>query len=214
MSSPRLILASGSPRRRELLAEGGYAFEIIIPGPDAECGGCSETGPAELVAKLAYQKARDVVEQLSASATPQYAEEPCLVLAADTVAACRGQILGKPAHEEHARDMLHMLSGREHEVHTGICVWPLGTNGELAHEPVGEVVITRLRMDKLSPTEIDDYIASDQWRGKAGGFGYQDRLGWVHIIDGSPSNVVGLPMEALQAILARNGCFPGSTSRA
>ena len=203
-SLPRLILASGSPRRRELLTEAGYAFEIIVPGPDAECGGCSETGPAEMVAKLAYQKARDVVDQLSASATPQYAEEPCLVLAADTVAACHGQILGKPAHEDHARDMLRMLSGREHEVYTGICVWPLGDGGE----PAGEVVITRLRMDKLSSEEIDQYVASDQWRGKAGGFGYQDRLGWVHIIDGSPSNVVGLPMEALQSILARYGCLP------
>jgi septum formation protein len=203
---PRLILASGSPRRRELLAEAGYMFEIIVPGPNAECGGCSETGPAELVAKLAYRKAQDVIQQLSASASPQYAEEPCLVVAADTVAACQGQILGKPVHEEHARDMLHMLSGREHEVYTGLCVWPIEMDGE----PIGEVVITQLKMDQLTAEEIDQYIASDQWRGKAGGFGYQDRLGWVHILEGSPSNVVGLPMETLQAVLHRLGCFPSS----
>jgi septum formation protein len=187
-----------------LLTEAGYAFEIIVPSSQAECGGCSETGPAELVAQLAYRKARDVVEQLAMSATPQFAEEPCLVLAADTVAACRGQILGKPVHEAHARDMFNFLRGREHEVYTGVCVWPVGDGGE----PVGEVVVTRLRMDELSPTEIDDYIASDAWRGKAGGFGYQDRLDWVHIIEGSESNVVGLPMEALEAILAKFGCFP------
>lgn len=207
MVAPRLILASGSPRRRELLTEAGYAFEVIVPGPDAECGGCSATGPAELVAQLAYRKAHDVVDQLSASATPQYAEEPCLVLAADTVAACRGEILGKPAHELHARDMLQMLNGREHEVYTGVCVWPLGNDDE----PVGEVVITRLRMDRLSSQEIDEYVDSGGWRGKAGGFGYQDRLGWVHVIEGSESNVVGLPMEAVQTILAKFGCFPRRT---
>ena len=159
-----------------------------------------------MVVKLAYRKAQDVVQQLSASAAPQYAEEPSLVVAADTVAACHGQILGKPVHEEHARDMLRMLNGREHEVYTGICVWPLGTAGA----PVGEVVITRLRMDQLSTEAIEQYVASDQWRGKAGGFGYQDRLGWVHIIEGSPSNVVGLPMETLQTILANYGCFPAT----
>lgn len=204
MPQPRLILASGSPRRRELLTEAGYEFEIIVPGPDAECGACSETGPAELVAKLAYRKAVDVVEQLSASSLPQDGEEPPLVIAADTVAACRGQILGKPLNEAHARDMLEMLSGQEHEVYTGICIWPPVPDGE----PIGEVVITRLRMDQLSSEEIENYVASEQWRGKAGGFGYQDRLGWIHVIEGSPSNVVGLPMEALQQILPRFGCFP------
>lgn len=201
MSQPRLILASGSPRRKELLIEAGYAFEVIVPGPDAECGGCSETGPAELVAKLAYRKAKDVVDQLTII---KNAEEQVIVVAADTVAACRGQILGKPAHEEHARDMLRMLSGSDHEVYTGLCVWPV----EIVAEPVGEVVITRLRMDPLPEEEVDHYVASDQWRGKAGGFGYQDRLGWIHILEGSPSNVVGLPMESLQAILDRFGCFP------
>lgn len=200
MSQPRLILASGSPRRRELLIEAGYAFDVIVPGSGAECGECSETGPAELVAKLAYRKAKDVIDQLAG----RHEAELSLVVAADTVAACRGQILGKPAHDEHAREMLRMLSGSEHEVYTGICVWPLG----MESEPIGEVIVTRLRMDPLSEEEIDQYIASDQWHGKAGGFGFQDELGWIHILEGSPSNVVGLPMEALQAILNRFGCFP------
>ena len=120
-----------------------------------------------------------------------------LVLGCDTVVECEGQILGKPANEDHARKMLHALSGREHRVISGLCLW---------HVPGGvprvRVAVTRLRMDRLTEGQIDEYVASGLWEGKAGGFGYQDRLGWLHILNGSESNVVGLPLELLAEMLA------------
>jgi septum formation protein len=96
--------------------------------------------------------------------------------------------------------MLTQLSGREHRVISGICLWPL-TNSP----PLVRVAITRLRMDPLTDSQLDEYLHSGAWKGKAGAFGYQDRLGWVHIIEGSESNVVGLPMELLAEMLAEIG---------
>jgi septum formation protein len=191
-AKPRLILASSSPRRRELLAEAGYSFEVMAPDSQVECGVCSESGPAGLVAELAYRKAAAIVEQLE----PVSARRGQIVLAADTVAECDGFILGKPRDEDDARAMLRQLSGREHRVYSGVCLWQVGRRA-----PDTRVAVTRLRMDPLSENELNDYIASGQWEGKAGGFGYQDRLGWVHVIQGSESNVVGLPMELVAEML-------------
>jgi len=165
----------------------GYTFEVIIPSDGAEqCGSCSGTGPAALVAELAARKAADVAPRAGAGT----------LIAADTVAECQGQILGKPAHREHAEQMLRALSGREHRVYTGICVWRLPDG-----EPDIRVVITTLRMDALGEEQLDSYLDSHQWEGKAGAFGYQDGLDWVHIVQGSESNVVGLPMEELKKML-------------
>jgi len=187
---PKLILASRSPRRRELLAEEGYDFTIVAPHESAECGVCSRETPEDLVSRLARQKAADVVPKVSSG----------LVLACDTVVECEGQILGKPANEDHARQMLRMLSGREHRVLSGLCLWKApGGN------PRVRLAVTRLRMDRLSAAEIDDYLESGLWDGKAGGFGYQDRLGWIHVVEGSETNVVGLPMELLAEMLATEG---------
>lgn len=184
---PEIILASGSPRRRELLAEAGYAFRVVIPSAGAECGVCSGESPPELVARLAYQKAADVLAR----------GERGLIVACDTVAECAGHILGKPRDEEHARQFLERLSGREHRVYSGLCLWPAPKG-----EPRVEVDCTVLKMRRLSPAEIDEYLASDLWEGKAGAFGYQDRLGWLEVIEGSESNVVGLPLERLARMLA------------
>jgi septum formation protein len=146
-----------------------------------------------LVARLAYQKAADVVGRVEYSFG-----QASLVVACDTVVQCQGQILGKPYDEHDARQMLRRLSSREHRVYSGLCVWPLGQG-----EPQVEVAQTTLRMDPLSEEQIEAYLASGKWEGKAGAFGYQDRLGWVHIKQGSESNVVGLPMELLAEMLAR-----------
>jgi septum formation protein len=199
-----IILASGSPRRRELLDEAGYDFTVIPPDRDVECGVCSESGPAGLVAELAYRKAAAVYDQLridpqSASTARSGVRNPqsSVILAADTVAECDGLILGKPRDEADARAMLTKLSGREHRVLTGVCLLPLPCG-----EPFIRLAVTKLRMDPLTPSQLNEYIASGQWQGKAGAFGYQDRLGWVNIVEGSESNVVGLPMELLAKILA------------
>jgi septum formation protein len=190
---PPLILASQSPRRRALLAAAGFVFEVIAPDDAVERGVCSQCGAAELVAELALHKAAAIHAQVAGDPNRQGQ----LILAADTVAECDGFILGKPRDEEDARHMLRRLSGREHRVYSGICLWKVGTA-----EPRIRVAETRLRMDDLTQQELDDYIASGQWEGKAGAFGYQDRLGWVHIIHGSETNVVGLPMEMLAEMLA------------
>jgi septum formation protein len=199
-----IILASGSPRRRELLHEAGYSFTVVPPTEDVECGVCSESGPAGLVAELAYRKAAAIARQLSQwpISSPQ---PPTIILAADTVAECDGFILGKPRDESDARAMLTQLSGRDHRVLTGVCLIrlprPLG-EGQGEGQPVIRVAVTKLRMDRLTDQQLDEYIASGQWEGKAGAFGYQDRLGWVHIAEGSESNVVGLPMELLTEMLS------------
>jgi nucleoside triphosphate pyrophosphatase len=190
MHRPRLILASSSPRRRQLLTEAGYEFEVVAPADDVECGVCSQNGPAGLVTDLAFRKAAAVRELLRRP-------EGRIVVAADTVAECDGFVLGKPRDESHARQMLQQLRGREHRVLTGLCIWPL-----VRPEPLIRVAVTKLMMDPLADEAIDDYLATGVWKGKAGAFGYQDRLGWVHVIEGSESNVVGLPMEMLAEMLA------------
>lgn len=184
----KLILASRSPRRRELLAEAGYQFDVVPPADSDECGTCSREPPAVVVARLAWKKAADVARQVKEG----------LVLGCDTVAEVDGQILGKPPDEALARRMLGMLSGREHRVLSGLCLWNV-PHGELQTR----VVVTRLRMDKLSPDQLDRYIQSYAWEGKAGAFGYQDGPDWLHLIEGSESNVVGLPLEALAEMLEK-----------
>jgi septum formation protein len=185
---PKLILASRSPRRRELLAAAGYVFEVWPPSDEAECGVCSGETPAQLVARLAHQKAEDVVRRIEAG----------LVLGCDTVVECMGQILGKPDNKAHAREILETLSGNEHRVLSGLCLWKVPDG-----KPEVQVAVSVLRMDELTPRQLDEYLAGGQWEGKAGAFGYQDGLDWVHLIEGSESNVVGLPMEMFEEMMRR-----------
>jgi septum formation protein len=184
--SLKLVLASRSPRRRELLCEAGYRFEVCLPSEEAECGLCSDESPVQMVTRFAYQKAADVARRIDKG----------IVISCDTVVECKGQILGKPLDEDHARQMLQALSGQEHRVLSGLCLWKMPDR-----EPKIRVDITTLGMDRLSDEQLEEYLAGGQWEGKAGAFGYQDRLGWVHIVEGSESNVVGLPMELLSEML-------------
>ena len=182
----QLILASGSPRRRELLASAGYQFRVEPPGPGAEGSIRHGESPRQLVTRLAREKAADVAARTARG----------LVLGCDTIAECEGKILGKPRNREHAAEMLRMLRGTQHRVFSGICLW---------HRPSDlcrtEVEITFLRMDSVSDAELDAYLDTGLWQGKAGAFGYQDGLDWIHVEQGSESNVVGLPMELLQKML-------------
>jgi septum formation protein len=196
VTCPPLVLASGSPRRRELLKEAGYEFAVIPANEDVECGVCSESSPAGLVTELAFRKAAAVRQQLLTVGNTGSLDSRTVIVAADTVADLDGFVLGKPRDEAHARAMLSQLSGREHRVLTGVCLWPLHSA-----TPLIKVAVTKLRMDSLTGEQLDEYLDGGQWEGKAGAFGFQDRLGWVHIVEGSTSNVVGLPMELLAEML-------------
>ena len=194
MPLPPLILASSSPQRKHLLSEAGYEFEIRVPDASAEdCGICTTGGPAALVTELAFRKAADVARSMADSVTP---DQPRLIIACDTVAECAAAVLGKPRDEEHARDMLYQLRGQSQRVFSGLCLWPIHLDGPHS-APQMHLAVTELRMDPISDADLEEYLASGLWQGKAGAFGYQDRHGWLHIIDGSESNVIGLPMELL-----------------
>lgn len=181
-----LILASQSPRRRELLTEHGYAFRVVPPDESAEGPRMAHETPADYVQRLAKQKAANVAPRIDEG----------LIIACDTVAECDGTILGKPENRAHAATMLHTMKGKQHRVFSGLCLWHRPSNVS----NVG-VAATELRMDALSDAQIEDYLASGLWSGKAGAFGYQDGLDWVHIVQGTASNVVGLPMELLRTLI-------------
>ena len=185
-----LILASRSPRRRQLLADAGFAYEIIVPASADECGSCSRESPAELVLRLALQKAKDVARQLIAQ------QRGGMIVACDTIAEIDGQVLGKPENIDQARRMLKMIRGREHRVLSGLCLWQIPDGA-----PHTQLDVTRLVMDPISDAQLEEYLDTYAWEGKSGAFGYQDGWDWLHIVQGSESNVVGLPMELLQRIL-------------
>jgi septum formation protein len=188
-----------------LLAAAGYAFDVVPPREEVECGICSTGGPAALVAELAASKSLDVAAQLKRRG--ELDEGGRIILACDTVAECNGEILGKPHDEAHARRMLELLRGSVHRVYSGVCVWAPMVGAEQA-EPDVQLAVSELRMDAISDAQVDDYLESGLWRGKAGAFGYQDRAGWLHLISGSESNVIGLPMELAIDMLAAKGIVP------
>lgn len=186
----RLILASRSPQRYALMREAGYDFDVIPADDSAECGICSRETAPMLVARLAKQKAENVALRV----------EQGLVIGCDTVAECRGQILGKPYNRDHACQMLKMLQGQKHSVYSGLCIWTRPNDRFSVR-----VDMTRMSMKNLTENELTDYLDSGLWEGKAGAFGWQDRTGWLEILKGSASNVVGLPMELLNVMLKDNG---------
>jgi septum formation protein len=186
-TSRPLVLASSSPRRRHLLAEAGYNFEVAPPPIDEPTRWPAETPPAALAEALAYFKARSVAET----------HPDASVLGADTICACNGRVMGKPADADHARAMLHELSHNRHAVVTGVAVLD-GTRRRIASD------ITWVTMRPMTPADIEDYIASGEWDGKAGAYAIQESADrYVERLDGSFSNVVGLPMELLGRLLPR-----------
>ncbi|MEM6330947.1 MAG: Maf family protein [Planctomycetota bacterium] len=212
----RLILASSSPRRSQLLRGAGFAFEVVAPRPGAEPEIATDStlqslDPPGLVAQLARLKAMDVADQLAANVADAPLGDAGVILAADTIAECDGRVLGKPRDEADARDMLTWLSGREHRVLTGVCVIAYSAHAEQAGrlsfaEPRVEVDITTLQMAPLDTGWVEPYLASGLWRGKAGAFGFQDGLNFVQVLTGSETNVVGLPMQRVTVLLSELGC--------
>lgn len=183
-----LVLASGSPRRRRLLEEAGFRFEVAVPSVDESPR--SGEHPADLVVRLARLKASTVVTE-------------DVVLAADTVVALEGTVLGKPVDAEEAISMLGRLSGVTHQVLTGWAISGPGMHG------AGGVETTHVSFRDLDHGEIRAYAATGEPLDKAGAYAIQGGAArFVESLDGSYSNVVGLPMGPVTAALARAGVVP------
>ena len=188
MNSPPLVLASASPRRRELLAQIGVVPTAIDPAAIDETPRAGET-PLAYAARMAEGKARVVA-----------ARHPgARVLGADTVVACGRRILPKADTEKEARACLTLLSGRRHRVLGGVCLW--GADGKAR----SRLVTTIVGFKRLTDTEIDAYIAGGEWSGKAGGYAIQGQAAaLIRFISGSYSNVVGLPLFETAALLSHD----------
>jgi septum formation protein len=183
----RLVLASASPRRRELLGQLGLSFEVSAADID-ETPRPGEAATA-YVLRLAQEKARAVT-----------ARHPgAWVLAADTTVALGDELLGKPRDASEARGMLGRLSGRTHEVHTGVAL--AGPGGEHS-----TVVRTRVTFRSLSLGEVEWYVGTGEPLDKAGSYAVQGKGGFlVAAVEGSPTNVIGLPLGETLELLARAG---------
>ena len=180
----KLILASQSPRRKEILESVGLNFDIMPVDADESLPEGIEC--ADAVTMLARRKARALAE-----AHPELSD--CVILAADTLVECFGEILGKPIDEKDAFRMLKALSGNTHQVYTGVCIlYPL-SDGRRKKRFFS--VCTQVAFFPLSDEQILSYIATGSPMDKAGAYGIQDG-GLVESIEGSFSNVVGLPQEA------------------
>jgi septum formation protein len=185
-----LILASASPRRMALLREAGYVFEIEPAHVDeSELVG---EAPGAYVLRVAAMKARTIAAR----------HPDGIVLAADTTVVVNGAMLAKPANDADAKRMLGLLSGRTHDVLTGVVLVRGGRESSA-------VVDTRVRFRPLTAAEIDWYVASGEPRDKAGAYGVQGLAArFVDSVEGSYSNVVGLPIGAVRALLAAEGLAP------
>ena len=172
-----IILASQSPRRKEILQANGIDFKIIVSDADETC---CEKDPAKLVEILAERKAAAVSDKVSTND---------IILSADTIVVCGDIILGKPKDRFDAENMLNLLSGNKHKVITGVCV-QLGDNKFVSHD------VTCVYFKKLTSDEISKYLDSGEFTDKAGSYAIQGIGGsFVEKIEGSYTNVVGLPEE-------------------
>lgn len=187
-----LILASESPRRKQLLSEAGFSFDVVpvkiseIPNKNLNVN--------EQILDIARRKARAALPLLKASRT-----EPFIVLTADTEVIFGGGPLGKPQDREDAFRILRLLSGKYHEVLTAVCVVESSTGNELSH-----VETTKIYFKNLSDAEIWTYIDTGEPMDKAGAYGIQGQgRAFVEKIDGPFDNVVGLPVEAVKNLLSK-----------
>lgn len=184
-----IVLASASPRRRQLLAETGLAFTVAVSAVDEDdVGGES---PKDIARQRALYKARAVARTLDRG----------LVIGADTIVVCQGQVLGKPRDTQDAKRLLSLLSGRSHRVITGVCV---------CQAPAGRTVLdaacTKVTFRHLEAEEIDRYVATGEPMDKAGAYGIQGRGALlVERIVGDYFNVVGLPLTLLARLLKEFG---------
>lgn len=183
MHGKRIILASASPRRREIMEQAGYEFEVQVSQKEEHY---VSTSPDEIVKELALLKARDIAEQNET--------KDLIVIGADTVVAFGGAILGKPKTKEYAFEMIKSFQGRKHQVYTGVAILDYDTEG--TEKVVNEAVRTDVYVNRMTDEEIWRYIESDNVMDKAGSYGIQSGFA-IHIekIEGDYFNVVGLPIS-------------------
>jgi septum formation protein len=193
MPSPRLILASSSPHRRDLLRQAGFAPLIHPSHFDESPLESAGLAPADLAMRLASAKAAIIA--------PLFPDD--LVLAADTVVALADRTIGKAADAAQARQILTCLSGTTHQVITAVVVLGLSAKFHAA-----QCVTSSVRMLPLTPAQIDAYIATNDWQGKAGAYGIQDNDPLVEMLTGCRTNIVGLPMTTVFKILSSAGLSP------
>ena len=183
----RIILASKSPRRKEILSSLGLKFDIIVADADEKS---DEKEPRARVAELATVKGRAVLGALDD-------RENTLIIASDTLVFAEGDFLGKPKDRDDARRMMKMLSGRAHEVVSGIYLYYGG-------KEISTASSTRVLFDEMTDGEIEDYISSDEPYDKAGGYAVQGLASlYIRGIEGDYFNVVGLPVNLLYGTLKK-----------
>jgi septum formation protein len=175
-----IILASASPRRRELLTEAGYKFTIVPSSIDESVFSTENVSSAEYAKKLALAKANDVAGKYPDS----------IVVGADTVVDFDGQIIGKPDDSKHAEEITRKLFSKPHKVITGLAIICKSRNLEIV-----EAETTTVYPRKLTDAQIAGHIESGIWQGKAGAYSISDNDPFVDHIDGSFTNVMGMPME-------------------
>ena len=191
----KLVLASASPRRIELLQQAGIEPDRLVPADIDETPLRAEH-PRSLAKRLSREKAERALASLKSEA--DYA--PCFVLAADTVVAVGRRILPKAEMIDEASNCLRLLSGRSHRVYSGVClITPAGKIRQ-------RLVETRVRFKRIGRDELESYLASGEWRGKAGGYAVQGLAGtFVVKLVGSYTNVVGLPLYETVGLLNADG---------
>ncbi|KIL36406.1 septum formation protein Maf [Cohnella kolymensis] len=191
---PALILASSSPRRQELIKILGLPLQVVPSQADEDTP--KDWTPVQIVEGLARRKAGAVIESLA-----EPSDRDSIVVGSDTIVVLDDKVMGKPKDEEEARNMLHQLAGRTHEVFTGVsCVRPSDGLSVTSHR------ITRVRMRSLTEEQIARYVATGESKDKAGAYGIQE-LGalLVDSIEGDYFNVVGLPLSLLAVQLEQFG---------
>lgn len=190
----KLILASKSPRRIEILKSLGYKFEIIPAVKDEIVDFSLEK--SVMVEHTAENKAREIIET--------YPEKVLNagVIGMDTVVVLNGEVLQKPKSKQNQREMLKKLSGVYHEVYTGYCFFVVDEKGEISDKVCGAEK-SRVLFNDLSEQKIEEYVKSEMGLDKAGGYGIQDEFDLVKAVEGSVFNVIGFPKELFENILKK-----------
>ena len=195
MEKSKIILASGSPRRKELLLQIGIVPEIIVSHVEEKI---TSDVPAEVVMSLAEQKAVDVAKEMP---------EGTVILGSDTVVAADGKILGKPKSHEEAYEMIRRLAGRSHQVYTGVCLVKKGPEGE-ADTVVSFYDETDVNVSPMTEKELREYADSEEPMDKAGSYAVQGFFArYIDGLKGSYANVMGLPVHLVYQELKKLGAL-------